>query len=60
MENPQILEFTCTGDAESARRFKFSEKAIGGNGGGKGPAGDIFREGFLETRIGPEYAVGID
>lgn len=60
MENPQILEFTCTVDAESGRRFKFSEKAVSGNGDGKGPANDIFREGFQETRIGPEYAVWID
>jgi hypothetical protein len=60
MEKPQILEFTCTVDAESGRRFKFSEKAISGNGDGKGPARDIFREGFLETRIGPEYAIWID
>jgi hypothetical protein len=60
MEKPQILEFTCTVDAESGRRFKFSEKAISGNGDGKGPARDIFRQGFLETRIGPEYAIWID
>jgi hypothetical protein len=60
MEKPQILEFTCTVDADSGRRFKFSEKAVSGNADGKGPADDIFREGFQETRIGPEYAVWID
>jgi mono/diheme cytochrome c family protein len=60
MENPQLLEFTCKVDAESGRRFKFSEKAVSGNGDGKGPANDIFREGFEANRIGPEYAVWID
>ncbi|MEK0445967.1 MAG: hypothetical protein RLZZ399_1288, partial [Verrucomicrobiota bacterium] len=60
MEEPQILEFTCNVDAESGRRFKFAEKAVFGDGDGKGSAGAIFREGFEETRIGPEYAVWID
>jgi hypothetical protein len=60
MANPQILEFTCDVDTESGRRFKFAEKGILGNGDGKGPANDIFREGFDQTRIGPDYAVWID
>jgi hypothetical protein len=60
MAKPQVLEFTCKVDAESGRAFKFGEKAVLGNADGKGPAGDVFREGFEATRIGPEYAVWID
>jgi hypothetical protein len=55
MENPQIAEFTRIVDAESGCRFEFSQKTSSGNGDGNGPAGDSFREGFLETTIGPEF-----
>jgi hypothetical protein len=60
MDHPQTLEFFCTVDSESGRRFKFGEKGVLGNGDGKGPAGDIFMEGFRKNRIGSDYAVWVD
>ncbi len=60
METPQILEIPIHIDAEGGRRFKFAEKAILGNADGMGPAGQLFRAGFQENKIGPDYAVWVD